>query len=496
MSCEYFQLMRKFLKVFIIISVIIAAVFVAGHYYVKNKLHSTIENDLLSGRVAVEDLSLNLWTGDASATRIRTADSIAEALYFDIDKAAISGLDYFKLLTTDTIQVDRFKVEGYALKLGKDSSKQQSKPSHKVIVIKEIALDKGELFNTSGDRETAFLKIANARIQKVNLPLQDIIEGLEYQVDQITVDSLFLKLNKRENLHASNMNLYQDSVAVRELQLVTNDSVQNLVRAGKINYDILDLQVPELTVSNYTLGLKSPSKFTADRIMLNQPVFTSWANANLEKGEPAATYHLLLREMKLKLDIRNLQINNGTVDYSEPHAELDRRGSIIFDQINGSINSFTNIEEQQPIKIDMSSRFMKESTVSVDWTMNVYDPADAHLMKADLHNFSLNSMNSFLKPVLDIELQGEVEDYYFTLDARRDNGIVNTQINYTDLKIDFLSEDGDSKWLLSGAANLIAKKNSNGKSINKEATMPRDRGRSIFNFIWKIQEKALRKVIL
>lgn len=468
----------------------------AGHYYVKNKLHSTIENDLLSGRVAVEDLSLNLWTGDASAIRIRTADSIAEALYFNIDKAAISGLDYFKLLTTDTIQVDKFEVDGYALKLGKDSSKQQSKPSQKVIVIKEVALDKGELFNTSGDRETAFLKIAKARIQKVNLPLQDIMEGLEYQVDQITVDSLFLKLNKRENLHASNMNLYQDSVAVRKLQLVTNDSVQNLVRSGKINYDILDLQVPELTVSNYTLGLKSPSKFTADNITLNQPIFTSWANANLEKGEPAATYHQLLREMKLKLNIRNLQINNGTVDYSEPHAELDRRGSIIFDQINGSINSFSNIEEQQPIKIDMSSRFMKESMVNVDWAMNVYDPTDAHLIKADLHNFGLSSMNSFLKPVLDIELQGEVEDYYFTLDARKDNGVVNTQIRYSGLKIDFLSEDGDSKWLLSGAANLIAKKNSNDKSINKEATMPRDRGRSIFNFIWKIQEKALRKVIL
>lgn len=488
--------MQKFLKVFIIICVIIAAVFVAGHYYVKNKLHSTIENDLLSGRVAVEDLSLNLWTGDASATRIRTADSITEALYFDIDKAAISGLDYFKLLTTDTIQVDKFEVEGYAFKIGKDSSKQQSKPSRKVLVIKQIALENGELFNTSKNRETAFFKIVKARIQKVNLPLQDIMESLEYEVDQIIVDSLFLKLNKRENLHASNLNIYKDSVAVKKLQLVTNDSVQNLVRAGKINYDILDLQVPELTISNYVLGLKSPSKFTADNITLDQPVFTSWANANLEKGKPAATYHQLLREMKLKLDIRNLQINNGTVDYSEPHAKFDRRGSIIFDQINGSINSFTNIEEQQPIKIDMSSRFMKESTVNVDWTMNVFDPDDAHLIKADLHNFSLSSMNSFLKPVLDMELKGEVEDYYFTLDARRDNGVVNTQIKYTGLKMEFLSENGKNKWLLSGAANLIAKKNSNGKSINKEASMPRDRGRSIFNFVWKIQEKALRKVVL
>ncbi|ARN77476.1 hypothetical protein BST97_05455 [Nonlabens spongiae] len=488
--------MRKFLKVFIIISVVIAAVFVAGHFYVKNRLHSTIENDLLTGQVAVEDLNLNLWTGDASATRIRTADSIAEALYFNIDKAAISGLDYFKLLTTDTIQVDKFEAEGYALNLGKDSSKQQSKSSQKVIVINEIALDKGEISNTSGARETAFFKFSKTSIKKVNIPLENILEGLEYQVDQITVDSLFLKLNKRENLHASRLNLYQDSVAVRNLQFVTNDSVQKLVRAGRINYDILDLQVPELTVSNYTLGLMSPSKFTADRIILNQPVLTSWSNANLEKGEPAATYHQLLRDMKLKLDIRKLQINNGTVDYSEPHAELDRRGSITFDQINGSINSFTNFQEQQPIKIDMSSRFMKESTVNVDWTMNVYDPVDTHLIKTDLHNFSLSSMNSFLNPVLNIELHGKVEDYFFTIDARKDNGIVNTQINYSDLKIDFLSEDGDSKWLLSGAANLIAKKNSNDKSINKDATMPRDRRRSIFNFIWKIQEKALRKVIL
>ena len=488
--------MQKFLKIFLIVSVVIAAVFVAGHFYVKNQLHNTIEKDLLSGRVLVEDLSLNLWSGDATATRIRTADSISGAVYFDIDKAVISGLDHWKLLTTDTIQVSRFKVDGYDLKLGKDSSQQQSKPSQKVLFIEEVSLDNGKIANISSNRQTAFFKMGSARIQKVSLPLNNLTEGLRYQVDEINVDSLFLKVNANENLHASNLEMYRDSIAVKNLQLITNDSLQKLVRSGKINYDILELKVPEFTVSNYRLGLKIPSEFTADNITLNKPVFSSWANANLEKGEPAATYHQLLRNMKLQMLIRTLQINNGTVDYSEPHAKLDRRGSIIFDNINGSINNFTNLEKQQPITIDMSSRFMKESTVNIDWTMNVYDPNDAHLIKADLHKFNLSSMNSFLQPVLDIKLQGKVEDYYFTLDTRRDHGVVNTQIKYNSLKIDFLSKDGDSKWLKSGAANLIAKKNSNGKSINKEATLPRDRGRSLFNFIWKIQEKALRKVIL
>ncbi len=165
-----------------------------------------------------------------------------------------------------------------------------------------------------------------------------------------------------------------------------------------------------------------------------------------------------------------------------------------FDQINGKVSDFSNLKKRQPVTAKASARFMDDSMINAECTMPVYSADDDFQVRADIHDYDLASINAFTEPVLDIKISGNVKDYYFTLDGKKEIGYITTRISYDDLKIELVNKKGQPKWLLSGIANLLVKKSR--KEAVKEAQLTRDASKTVFNFIWKIQKKALREVVM
>jgi hypothetical protein len=487
--------MGKLGKIILMVLVVLGCLYLAAHIYVKHRLKVFLEQDLVSSQVSVGDLSLNLLSGSATASNLETLAYPDAPIEFKIDKASISGVGYANSLFADTLKINSFEMVGYEFRFRESDKKSTGKSSQRTILLKQLELQDGKIWFMDHDEPKMYFDLDMVDILDIVLATKNSPPIAVYHVKHIQSDSTFIKLNKRENLYLGQMNLYQDSINVKKLALITNDSVQALVHNETINYDILQLQVPTLSLHDYELKLTDTTQFTARRLELHEPNFESYANANLETGNPSPTYHELLREMKTQIRLDTLVVVNGKVTYSEPHATKPRRGSIYFDQINGNIQRLSNLPDHQPIALDMSTRFMGNSQVQVNLTMDVYSELDKFLIKADIHDFDVASINEFVVPVLDMRLEGTVEDYFFTLDGQRDNGFINSKISYNGLKIDLLTNKGQPKWLISGIANSLIIKNS-AKAKTVEAQKSRDRSKTLFNYIWKIQEKALRKVIM
>lgn len=486
--------MSKWVKITMVIVGVLVILYAGGHFYAKYKLRKFIKNDMVSGRVDVGDLSLNLLTGSITAEKLHTIDSSDTETRFTVAKVHADGLDYYKLLTTDTIHVEEFKVKDYTFDFVSYGSGDNNKRPSKVLSFDKISFNKGNIHKYKNNKQTAFIRVDDAQFNSVHIPLANPLSKLDYQIDYISVDTAFAKANQSENLHTGAFKIYRDSMAISDLRLITNDSVQSLIRSGRINADVLDFRVDQLKVAQFQLNFSDPPSFSATNVVLDKPSFSVWANASQKPSGPSPTYHKLLRELTLQLHIKSLAINDGAVTYSEPHAKRPQRGSITFDRINGTISSFSNLQDVQPIKLNLISRFMDESEVELDMVLNVFSERDHFTVKAETHSFDLASMNSFTAPTLDLELDGHVNDYYFTVNGYQERGYIDIGISYENLKIDLLAKDNQPKWLLSALTGLVVKKGTKNPAKH-EAELPRDKTKSLFNFIWKLQERALRDVI-
>ncbi len=264
-----------------------AILYAAGHFYAKYKLRDFIENDLVSGKVQVEDIGLNLLTGDISAAQLKTVDSTGGAIGFQIEEFHVKGVDYYKLLTTDTLQADKFLLSNYKIQLGeKNTSQQDSTKSKIVIAIKNIDLTDGQIIKTKSNQQTAYVDMPQAIFKNTSLPIADPISGLQYVIEEVKIDSVFYKMNQRENVYLAGMVMNQDSITGRNLRLITNDSVQALVNTGKINYDILDLKAPTIKLADYNLKLSQPQRLTIKEVSIQQPVFESTCQRKFHPSRP------------------------------------------------------------------------------------------------------------------------------------------------------------------------------------------------------------------
>jgi hypothetical protein len=107
-------------------------------------------------------------------------------------------------------------------------------------------------------------------------------------------------------------------------------------------------------------------------------------------------------------------------------------------------------------------------------------------------------MNSFLRPALNIEVEGKISSMFFNFYGNDDNALGDTRLQYHDFKVEVLRKDGVRKnKVLSGLANLILSKDVSNKQMNqKNISATRDKTKSFWNFLWLcIRNGALKSFL-
>jgi len=95
-------------------------------------------------------------------------------------------------------------------------------------------------------------------------------------------------------------------------------------------------------------------------------------------------------------------------------------------------------------------------------------------------------MNSFLRPTLNIVVEGEIESLFFNFQGNKYKASGDMRLKYNNFKVEVLKKDGTGKnKLLSSLANLFVKKEANSKKLEKKGVEAvRDRTKSFWNYLW------------
>lgn len=210
-------------------------------------------------------------------------------------------------------------------------------------------------------------------------------------------------------------------------------------------------------------------------------------------------YSELLREIKFPFLVHNLNVTNSFLQYDEDNINDNPAGKLTFSSFNlkaKNINSNKGFKDAKvPIKINC--QFMNISPMNVDWFFDTSKANDFFTISGNISDLPAPQINSFLKPYLNIAVDGYVKRLNFDFKGDSNHIFGEMNLRHQNLKVNILDEETKAKKrFLSALVNLLVKDNSNRFPEMVNIYAKRDVSKSFFNLFWRGVEDGLTKVLI
>jgi len=505
---------KKIGLVFIAVFLIVLLGLFISKYLVINKIEDYIEGLPNHIGVQYDEIDLDFLSGNLKleqpllVIKGKTTDKIN--VQIALSTIVIEDLSYWNYFKNDVIAIQAVKL--FQPEVTYYHNELVDKKGYKSVL-------KGEL-----DKKIRieFFEISNGEIEVFNIEndsLLFITKNLEMQLDSITINSsgteklpftfktisfnsedVKYSINDFENLYVSSLEIDNHNLKFQDLKLKTKYSKTELSKRLKFERDHFDLSVTSVDVQNYNLTFDANSKvtFKSDRVFVDRPVFRvcrdKLVNDNFMHKN---MYSKSLRDLTFDLGLSEIVVSQAEITYEED-VELDRQaGKLEFSNFDATIKNMSNIYSESVLtSISVTSTFMKETPLKVDWNFDVNDVNDHFVFKADIGSLKAEHLNQFMQPNLNLKLEGELFRTYFTIDGNSNNSQIDLKTDYDQFDIIVLKDNGKEKnEFLSGLINLFIAKDSKDEGdrfrYSDTEVVERDKTKSVFNFIWKNVQSGL-----
>lgn len=501
-----------------IIALVLLTAFVTANQIIKNKTIAFLK-DRVPNHITVKYENLDVET--FSGTIIIAAPQVTIANQNDTVKHTIvtakklvvedvSYLDYiFKnQITIEDIKLKQASVIYYKdkyLKV-KDTARAAPIQLYKPILIEELSIDNTEIQIFDNTKDSLFLKASDVTLEIDDVFLSSSTLSRKLPLDFSDYDAngedIFLKTGPYENLEVGSFKIEKGLAAIDSISLKTKYSRDALSRIITKERDYFDLTIPRLSIDGFSFGFKDDRLFTqSNMITLDDPYLDIFRDKLVRDDlSIKSLYSKMLRDLKIALTVEELKINNGGITYSEKVKNDNNGGTINFSNIDGKIMNVSNTyTSPTQTEISINALFMETAPFKVDWSFDTTHTNDAFLFKAYIGQIPSDKLNPFTKPNLNIALEGEVNQTYFTISGDNNTSQIDMRMKYEDFKVNIMRKDksGVNK-LLSGIANLFIKKDSNSEDgIYNEGSgeATRDKTKSFFNYLWLNLRSGLLKTL-
>lgn len=209
--------------------------------------------------------------------------------------------------------------------------------------------------------------------------------------------------------------------------------------------------------------------------------------------------HVAVKRIPMPTIIDSVIIKNVDVAYTEYNPISEKKGTVYFQNLTGTILNLTN-DSSQLVKdhhatANLSALLMKTTRINVSINFNLTDKNAAFSYRGTVGPMDLRVLNPMAKNMGLVEIEsGKMQktDFVIQANSRGSSGIVH--FYYTDLKIKLLKEGENGKAMekkgfLSFLVNTVLIKNNNpdkGEAPRTaRTTFTRTRAASFFNELWK-----------
>jgi len=483
----------------LIVLVCFAGLVLILDFYLKKELRDSMGNQLSGSFVDYEEIQVSI---------IKDQVIIAKPKWkvgkysIQTDKILIKDLGYFDYFFNKRIVIGGIDISNPEVIFNDNDSVQdnsiKNKNLHfeKEIVVNKFIVKGGCLIIKGNEpvfnklyfsiKELKFYEILiNSKTLKGALPF-------EYESGEIESDSVFYELDEAHNIILKNLKLKDREFAVKGFRIVPKYGKNEFDRRISVEKDRFELGLNSIKINDLDWAVKNDSLY-----LLAPVTHISGADLKVYRNKLLPDdisikplYSQMIRELGAKIKFDSIFIDSSQVEYEEKVIESASPGKVGFFNLRSEAVNITNIGMKannfRKTKIHVETSFMNEAPLSLNWEFDVRNIEDDFKVSGKLGSISAGAMNSFIKPTLNIVVEGEMESLFFNFQGNKYKASGDMRLKYNNFKVEVLKKDGTGKnKLLSSLANLFVKKEANSKKLEKKGVEAvRDRTKSFWNYLW------------
>ncbi len=327
--------------------------------------------------------------------------------------------------------------------------------------------------------------------------LKDIVLKLN-NYTYATPDSMYhLNLNQLDFSAASGrLNIKSFSVVPRY------DEMKFGVVAGFAR-DRFNIMMSNISLEGIDLPLyMRKQEFYAKEMNISNGFVEVFNNNTLPKGtgiRKGKYPHQLLQQVPGFLTVKQVNLNNVDISYSEFDRDSKQKGKITFEATSGLITNVTNspkVKEKYPYMFaSLSSYMMRQGRLDVNFRFDLNAKDGAFNYSGKLGPMDGRALNLITKPLGMIEVRsGRVKQLDFNIKANDQLATGKVDFAFNDLSVGILKKDKlqdrlVKQGLISFLANAMVINSDNPKAngvlLSRPIRYQRVPTASFFNFIWR-----------
>lgn len=516
--------MTKTVRITLITLSTLLVLAIVGYFVANTIISSKVENFLkteLPENLSVDykSLSVSIWQGSIVLVEPKIVNkgshSSKTIIEVELDTVMVDGFGIWNYLVNDKINVQDVKLRRPKLlynhnkSIPKSKYKQSSqKQLQQDVTIERFNIQNAEISVKDFETDSLMFQTENltANVRAIEMDSATVKKRMPFKYEgyNISIDSLFYAMGKYENLKIATVSITQNEANFMDLKLYTKYSKEEFDRMISIERDHFDVSIAKLTLQDQEFGYDKDSifYFKSPKTIFETPEMYIYRNKLIADDLTRKNlYSKMLRELKFDLTLSEVALNNATIVYSEKVNADMGAGQLSFSSMSADIKNISNTYgESEKTTLDIDAVFIAQTPLKVNWEFDVNDVNDTFIFKVDLGKLPAADLNTFSKPNLKVNLEGELLQTYATVSGDANTSRVDMKVNYEDFKVEVL--DGEAKkkkTVLSAIANLFIAKSSDKASDgfregNKEG-IERNYTKSIFNFLWISIKSGLTSVL-
>ena len=506
--------MKKPFKIysFILIALVcLIGVVLLLNFFLKKELEESLGQQLSEASVEYGEISVNIINSTVKLARPKWKIG---KYFFQTDEIFIKELSYYDYFFNKKIVIGEIEISNPEVTFNKTdlveetSNKNDNLHFEKEIAVKKFNITDGffKLIENDSVPNKFYFSIKELIFQDILVNSKTLKATLPFESNRgmIESDSIFYQVNAEHTAILKNFVLKDGDLKVKDIRIIPEYSKTEFDRRITVEKDRFELKLNSVEINDLEWEFKNDSlQLTSPVSVIHGADLKVYRNKLLpDDTSIKPLYSQMIRELGVKIKFDSIFIDSSQVEYEEKVIDAGPPGKLGFYDLRAKVANITNIgmglKDFPQTKIHAETRFMNEAKLSLNLEFDARNLEDDFMVSGNLGTISAESMNSFLKPTINVEVEGEIESLFFNFQGNQHVAKGDMRLKYNNFKVEVLKKDGTGKnKLLSGLANLLIKKEANSKNLEKEGVeAERDRTKSFWNYLWLFIKNGALKSFL
>lgn len=485
------------------ILLLLVLVGIAAQWFFNKKVTSLLNSKGVQAyQLRYDELNTNVFLGNIRLRQV-AAISPNQHIAVQAESVTLSGLHYWTLLQKENITLSELRITSpsvtYQPKEKDTSSTSQNNTSSRTITIEQLTIEKGSfaMKDTSAQR-SASLEDINIAVNDLIYPKKSNNPSLPFDCGsyELTGSDGFYDLSPLETITFERIQLNPTEGKLQQFTLRTKYGKKALSQKLAKEHDHYNLGVKNIVLTNWDVGIsKDLPYFHLGTLQLEQPVFDVYRDKLLpDDTSHKKLYNQALRDLPLALQVDSVRISDGTITYEERVKRDIEPESLLFTQLDATVQNLHSWGEGE-VTAHINAKLMDNGPFRLDWSFDPRNKANTFLVKGELSQFQSASINPFLKSNLNAEVQGTVQQLYFTISGNELESQGDMKMKYDDFEFTVLKKNGlGVNKILTAVVNIFTK---DGHKTDEDGfrhgnfKVERKQDKSFFNYLWLNLQEGL-----